>query len=308
MVSAGDDLGLPEPAGRPVAVLGAGTLGRRVALMFATRGGEVRISDPDAHQLGAAVRYVDGALPEVLAQVEGGRVGRVTATADLALAVAGAWLVVEAVPERLDLKRTLFARLDALAPPDAVLATNSSSYPSSRLCDVVGRPERLVNTHFYMPPERTAVEVMSCGSTDPAVVALLMRVLPAYGLRPYEVRRESVGFIYNRIWAAIKREALAVVEEGVATPQEVDELFELNLGASRGPFRRMDAVGLDVVLDIEEHYAAERPGLPEGPRRLLREMLAAGRLGDKSGGGFYNATGEPAPDEPPPPAGPTPGA
>jgi 3-hydroxybutyryl-CoA dehydrogenase len=154
-----------------------------------------------------------------------------------------------------------------------------------------------------MPPQRTAVEVMSCGSTDPAVVALLLRALPAYGLRPYEVRRESVGFIYNRIWAAIKREALAVVEEGVATPQEVDELFELNLGTSRGPFRRMDAVGLDVVLDIEEHYAAERPGLPEGPRRLLREMLAAGRLGDKSGGGFYDSTDEPASGEPPPPAG-----
>ena len=303
MVSSGDAVVLPEPGGRPVAVVGAGTLGRRIALMFATRGGEVRISDPEAEQRAAAVRYVAGALPELVTQVEGGLAGRVTATADLALAVAGAWLVVEAVPERLDLKRSVFARLDALAPLDAVLATNSSSYPSSRLRDVVGRPERLVNTHFYMPPERTAVEVMSCGSTDPAVVALLMRVLPAYGLRPYEVRRESVGFIYNRIWAAIKREALAVVEEGVATPQEVDELFELNLGASRGPFRRMDAVGLDVVLDIEEHYAMERPGLPEGPRRLLREMLAAGRRGDKSGGGFYDSTDDPASDEPPVSAG-----
>ena len=299
VLSDGDDVDLPEPDGRPVAVVGAGTLGRRVALMFATRGGEVRISDPEDEQRAAAVRYVAGALPVVVAQVEGGRAGRVTATADLAAAVAGAWLVVEAVPERLDLKRSVFARLDELAPPDAVLATNSSSYPSSRLLDVVRRPERLVNTHFYMPPERTAVEVMSCGSTDPAVVALLVRVLPAYGLRPFEVRRESVGFIYNRIWAAIKREALAVVEEGVATPQEVDELFELNLGTSRGPFRRIDAVGLDVVLDIEEHYAAERPGLPEGPRRLLREMLAAGRLGDKSGGGFYDSSGEGAREDTP---------
>jgi 3-hydroxybutyryl-CoA dehydrogenase len=88
----------------------------------------------------------------------------------------------------------------------------------------------------------------------------------------------------------------------VATPQEVDELFELNLGTSRGPFRRMDAVGLDVVLDIEEHYAEERPELPEGPRRLLREMLAAGRLGDKSGGGFYNS-GDPGPGKASPPSG-----
>ena len=280
---------VPDPADRPVAVIGAGTLGRRIALMLATCGGEVRISDPDAASREAALAYVAGALPDVVRRVEGGRAGRVTALADLAAAVAGAWLVVEAVPERLELKRSVFARLDEVAPPDAVLATNSSSYPSSRLVDAVRRPERLVNTHFYMPPDRTAVEVMSCGRTDPAVVALLMRTLPAYGLRPFEVRRESVGFVYNRIWAAIKREALAVVEEGVATPQEVDELFSLNLGTTRGPFRRMDAVGLDVVLDIEEHYAAERPGLPEGPRRLLREMLEQGRLGDKSGGGFYDA-------------------
>lgn len=286
---------LPEPAGRPVAVLGAGTLGRRIALMLATRGGEVRISDPDAGQRAAAVRYVADALPGVLELVEGGRAGRVTATDDVAEAVSQAWLVVEAVPERLDLKRSVFARLDELAPPDAVLATNSSSYPSSRLRDVVRRPGRLVNLHFTMPPERRAVEVMSCGSTDPAVLALLVHVLPSYGLRPYEARRESVGFVYNRIWAAIKREALAVVEEGVATPQEVDELFELNLGTTRGPFRRMDAVGLDVVLDIEEHYAAERPGLPEGPRRLLREMIAEGRLGDKTGGGFYDLTVETQP-------------
>ncbi len=285
--------GPPDPAGRPVAVVGAGTLGRRIALMLATRGGEVRISDPDAGSREAAVEYATRALPAVASRVEGGRAGLVTSTADLADAVAGAWLVVEAVPERLELKLQVFARLDELADADAVLATNSSSYPSSRLVEAVRRPERLVNTHYYMPPERTAVEVMSCGRTDPAVVALLLRELPAYGLQPFEVRRESVGFIYNRIWAAIKREALAVVEEGVATPQEVDELFGLNLGTTRGPFRRMDAVGLDVVLDIEEHYAEERPGLPEGPRRLLRQMLDAGRLGDKSGGGFYDAAEDP---------------
>ncbi len=275
-------------AARPIAVIGAGTLGRRIALMLATQGGDVRISDPSAEQREAAVRYAEGLLPEVVDQIAGGRTGAVRAVDDLAAAVDGVWLVVEAVPERLEVKRPLFTDLDRLAPTDAVLASNSSSYPTSHLVSCVQRPERLVNTHFYMPPERTAVEVMSCGQTDPAVIALLMEVLPSYGLRPFEVRRESTGFIYNRIWAAIKREALAVVEEGVATPEEVDELFGLNLGTTRGPFARMDAVGLDVVLDIEEHYAGERPGLPEGPRRLLREMLEAGRLGEKNGRGFYD--------------------
>jgi 3-hydroxybutyryl-CoA dehydrogenase len=108
---------------------------------------------------------------------------------------------------------------------------------------------------------------MSCGRTDEAVIELLMETAPSFGLVPFRVRRESVGFNYNRIWAAIKREALAVVAEGVATPEEVDHIFKLTLGARNGPFRRMDRVGLD----IEEHYAAIREGIPEAPRRLLRE-------------------------------------
>ena len=277
-----------DVAQRPMAVVGAGTLGRRIALMLATQGGEVRIFDVAQEPREAATAFVARHLPALLERIEGGSAGRVVACAELAEAVADAWLVVEALPERLELKREVFAELDRLAPADAVLATNSSSYPSSRLVDAVSRPERLVNTHFYMPPDSIAVEVMSCGRTDAAVVDLLMDVLPRYGVVPFRVRRESVGFIYNRIWAAIKREALAVVAEGVATPEEVDRIYTLTLGARFGPFRAMDRVGLDVVLDIEKHYAAVRDGVPEEPRRLLREYLDAGRLGRKSGRGFYD--------------------
>jgi 3-hydroxybutyryl-CoA dehydrogenase len=273
---------------RPVAVIGAGTLGRRIALMLATRGGEVRVYDIAADQRGAAVRFVERGLPPLLEGVPDRSPGTVVPSAELAEAVAGAWLVIEAAPERLDLKRRIFADLDRLAPPDAILASNSSSFPTSALIGDVSRPERVVNTHFYRPPERNAVEIMSCGRTDEAVLDLLMETAPGFGLVPFRVRRESVGFIYNRIWAAIKREALAVVAEGVATPAEVDHIFELTLGTQNGPFRRMDDVGLDVVLDIEEHYAAVREGIPEAPRRLLREYVAKGWLGAKSGRGFYD--------------------
>jgi 3-hydroxybutyryl-CoA dehydrogenase len=103
-----------------------------------------------------------------------------------------------------------------------------------------------------------------------------------------------VGFIYNRIWAAIKRESLAVVAEGVSTPQVVDQLFQSVLG-SLGPFRRMDKVGLDVVLDIEEHYAAIRPGIPAEPHQLLKRYIERGHLGIKSGKGFYSDYEEKAP-------------
>jgi 3-hydroxybutyryl-CoA dehydrogenase len=273
---------------RPVAVVGAGTLGRRVALMFATRGGASRIFDVADEQRADAEAYVTRRLPVAVARMEGATAGTISTHASLADAVDGAWLVVEAVPERLELKRSIFADLDEVAPSDAILGTNSSSYPSSRLAGHVSRPERLLNMHFYMPPQSPAVELMSCGHTDPAIVALLMERLPRYGLVPFEVMAESTGFIYNRIWAAIKREALAVVDEGVSTPEDVDRIFTLSLGAPFGPFRMMDAVGLDVVLDIEEHYAADRDGVPEGPRALLRRYLDEGRLGAKAGRGFYD--------------------
>ena len=109
----------------------------------------------------------------------------------------------------------------------------------------------------------------------------------AYGLVPFRVRRESDGFIFNRIWAAIKRECLMVVEEGVAPPEDVDAMWEIFTRPGVPPFRLMDRVGLDVVLAIEEHYAAVRDGIPEGPRKLLHEYIDQGRLGVKSGRGFY---------------------
>ena len=139
-----------------------------------------------------------------------------------------------------------------------------------------------------MPPEVNAVEIISCGYTDAAVIELLLRRLPAYGLVPFHVQRESVGFIYNRIWAAIKREALAVIAEGVSSPQEVDRIFSAVLRAPVGPFQLMDRVGLDVVLDIENHYAAIQPGLPVSPRHLLDEYVRNNWLGIKTGKGFYN--------------------
>ncbi|MEU9358527.1 3-hydroxyacyl-CoA dehydrogenase NAD-binding domain-containing protein [Streptomyces sp. NPDC048301] len=277
-----------DPMSRPVTVIGAGTLGRRIALMFATRGGSVRVYDPVQEAGQAACAYVEQHVAEVAAGIEGGTPGTVSATTELAEALAGAWLVVEAVPEHLDLKKRIFADLDRTADADAILASNSSSYPTSAFIDHVAHPERVLNMHFYMPPAQSAVDLMSSGRTDRAVLDLLLRELPHYGVFPFEARRESTGFIFNRVWAAIKREALSVVAEGVSTPRDVDAMWMINMGGVAGPFRTMDRVGLDVVLDIENHYAAENPGLPTGPRELLRGYVDAGHLGVKSGRGFYD--------------------
>lgn len=272
---------------RPTAVIGSGTLGQRIALMLASAGGVVRLYDPSPDQAEAGRLYAERELRNVVAARQGATAGRVSVAISLEDALADVWMAVEAVPERLDLKTKLFGDLDRLAPADAVLASNSSSYPSSQFIGEVSRPERVVNTHYYMPPEQAAVEIMSCGRTDDAVIALLMERLPAYGLVPFHVRSESVGFIFNRIWAAVKREALAVVAEGASTPEDVDRIAHVLTGAPGGPFRMMDKVGLDVVLDIEEHYAATRPGVPTGPRELLGKYVGEGRLGVKSGRGFY---------------------
>ncbi|WP_377273210.1 3-hydroxyacyl-CoA dehydrogenase family protein [Peterkaempfera sp. SMS 1(5)a] len=275
---------------RPVAVIGAGTLGRRIALMFAVRGGLVRIFDKSAPAGEAARKYVEKNVARVAASIEGGKPGRAVVTNDLAEALAEAWLVVEAVPEHLDLKKQIFGELDRIAPPDTILASNSSSYASDEFIDRVEHPERVLNVHFYMPPAQNAVDLMSDGRTDPGIMELLKRELPRYGVFPFEAQKKSTGFIFNRIWAAIKREALEEVAEGVSTPQDIDEMWKINTGIPTGPFQMMDQVGLDVVLDIENHYAAENPNLPTGPRELLKKYVDAGHLGVKTGQGFYTHT------------------
>ncbi|MFC5112322.1 3-hydroxyacyl-CoA dehydrogenase family protein, partial [Amycolatopsis halotolerans] len=153
------------------------------------------------------------------------------------------------MPERLDIKIPLWGQIDEAAPADTIFATNSSSYPSRMMAEKVRDKSRLCNIHFYMPPTANAVDLMSDGETGRTVLDTLLGVLPEFGIHPFEARKESVGFIFNRVWAAIKRESLAVVAEGVARPEDVDGMFKINWHLPYGPFQMMDQVGLDVVLD-----------------------------------------------------------
>jgi 3-hydroxybutyryl-CoA dehydrogenase len=272
---------------RPVAVIGAGTLGRRIALMFASRGGVVRIYARREEQLASATQYVAEALPRVIEGRGFGEPGVATATTSLAEALDGAWLAVESAPEKLEIKIPLWGEIDRMASPDTIFATNSSSYPSRLMAENVRDKTRLCNTHFYMPPEINALDLMSDGETDRGLLDTLLTVLPEFGVYPFEARKECTGFIFNRVWAAIKRESLAVVADGVARPEDVDGMFKLNLGVQVGPFQLMDLVGLDVALDIENHYVEEFPYLPTGARDLLQAYVDAGKLGVKTGEGFY---------------------
>ena len=274
-------------ADRPITVVGGGNLGRRIALMLSLQGAEVRVYDTSLAVAKSALEYIATQRHRAVEELGGNPAVRLAASDNLADALRDSWLVVESVPDRLGLKQAIFADLDQMAAADAVLASNSSSFASAEFIGGVNSPERVLNMHFYMPPEVRSVELMSSGHTDPRIIELLMAELPKYALLPHRVRKQSAGFIFNRIWAAIKRESLLVVAEGVAEPRDVDALFADLFKSEITPFRFMDEVGLDVVLEIENHYC-KLAGVENKSAPMLEEYIAKGRLGVKSGHGFYN--------------------
>ncbi|GJN76132.1 3-hydroxyacyl-CoA dehydrogenase, NAD binding domain [Purpureocillium lilacinum] len=272
---------LPSTHGRVVTVLGGGVLGRRIACAWAASGFDVTIRDPSAEQRIAAKHYCDTSMPQYS---DSSRRGTVRAVEDMAASVSDAWLVIEAVPEKLPLKISTFAELETLAPGDAILCSNSSSLKSR---DMVGglRPQtrrRVLNMHYYMPPGNRIVELMTDGETDERIFPFLVERLREIGMHPFVARKESTGLIFNRLWAAIKREVLNILAEEVSTPEEVERMWkEMYVNNHSGPVAMMDAVGLDTVSFIEQHYIDER-GLPDAPVKFLQSYIDAGKLGAKS--------------------------
>lgn len=181
-------------------------------------------------------------------------------------------------------------QLDLVAPADTIVASNSSSYAIGEIIRglQLKHSNRILSAHSYWPPETSAIEIMGHRETDPQHVQTMLRRCDEHGFKSFHVKRESTGYIYNRIWAAIKREALLTASEKVATPEEIDEIFKEVLKTPLGPFQQMDVVGLDVVLDIEEHYAEKRKNVPAEPRQYLKQFIEKGKLGVKSGQGFYS--------------------
>ncbi|KAK5991879.1 3-hydroxyacyl-CoA dehydrogenase-like protein LAM1 [Cladobotryum mycophilum] len=275
---------LPPTEGRTVAVLGGGVLGRRIACAWAAGGFDVTIRDPSQEQRIAAVHYCDTSMSQYS---DNEKRGKVEAFADLQSAVEKAWLVIEAVPEYLPLKISTFEDLEKLTTADTILVTNSSSYKSREMVQTLKKEtqQRILNMHYYMPPGNRIVELMTDGETHENIFPFLVEKLKAVDMHPYVARKESTGLIFNRLWAAIKREILYILDEGVADPEEIDELWEeMWSDKSSGPVAKMDAVGLDTVSFIEQHYIAERH-LPDTPIAFLKKYIDAGKLGAKSGKG-----------------------
>ncbi|KAK2774715.1 hypothetical protein FQN53_003522 [Emmonsiellopsis sp. PD_33] len=279
---------------RPVVVLGAGVLGRRIACIWASGGYDVIIRDPSAQQRADGIEYAQENV-DSYARKTGKQPGTVKAVEDLKEALENAWLVIEAVPEKIQLKIDTFAELEALAPADCILASNSSSYRSSEMLAKVSAAakSRILNMHYYMPPQCMIVELMTDGYTDEAIFPFIVKLSKEVATLPYVARKESTGFIFNRLWAAVKREILTILAEGVSVPEEIDSMWDEMFVKSRlTPCITMDTIGLDTVAFIEGHYIDERGLSSEKTVDFLkRNYLDHGKLGNKSSkGGLYPVT------------------
>ena len=210
-------------------------------------------------------------------------------TDSLPEAVAQVDFVIEAVPEILSLKCDVFQKLDALCAPHTILATNSSSIRIARIESATDRPDRVLNAHFVQPIwKHPFVELMAGTQTSEETLQSVRGFMEETGVIPVQVRKQSTGFIYNRIWRAIKKEALRVVDSGVATVEDVDRTWMIQMETSMGPFGMMDVIGLDVVRDIEMVYFQESGDPSDAPPKVLLDKIAQGELGVKTGKGFYS--------------------
>jgi 3-hydroxybutyryl-CoA dehydrogenase len=280
------------------AVVGTGTMGRGFAQLLALAGVDCAVADLDA----AAAR--ERCIAEATAFAQAGlmpgdapdRVARrVRAAAGAAAASEGAELVLEAVTEDPEVKAAVYAEVEAAAPAEAVIATNTSAIPIASLADGLRRPERFCGAHWFNPALWVpCVELIAAPRTDPAVLERLEALLERLGKRPVRVG-DSAGFVGNRIQFALFREAAAVVAEGLATAEQVDDVVRHSFGwrlPFLGPFRIADYAGLDVydgAFRAMEARFGERLAAPP----LLRELVAQGRLGVKSGGGFLGEEPDP---------------
>ncbi len=279
---------------RRIAVLGAGTMGHGIAQVAAMSGFEVRLQDIDSERLDAARRFVDANLQK---GIERGKVTEdqrqttlngLRTEVDLQTATDDADLVVEAAPERLSLKKEIFGRLSQLCREDTVLATNTSSLPITEIAAGTLNPSRVIGMHFFNPPHiLKLLELVTAIQTTTETLELARQVGERMG-KEVIIVKDSPGFATSRLGVILALEAIRMVEAGVARPEDIDKAMTLGYNHPMGPLRLTDLVGLDVRLAIADHLHREIGGDQYQAPPLLRQMVRAGKLGKKSGEGFYD--------------------
>lgn len=280
-----------ESSSRTIGVLGTGTMGAGIVQLAAQSGYAVVACDTSPQSLERAENYVrrglsrfaeSGIIPDAEKAYE--RIDWTTGPGDM----SGAEAIIEAIVEKVEPKKTALAMLDELLPPDSLLLTNTSSISITDLASATRRPERVCGTHFFTPPPlREAVEV-PCGMlTSDETVERVKELIISFGKEPIVVRKDVPGFVANRFLMPMLIEACRLLEEGVASKEDIDLLVKKGIGFPVGPFELGDMIGLDVGLDVISYVYDELGESYYTPPRILKEMVRAGKLGRKSGEGFY---------------------
>ena len=277
---------------RQIAVIGTGTMGRGIAYLSAVAGYDTILHDVDASALDSARASIESMLKK---GVEKGKVAdsaarnamqRIQVMTELEPAVRTADLIIEAVPEDLDLKKNLFSQADVICGEETILASNTSSISITKLAGSVERRGQFVGMHFFNPPHAMKlIEIVRGERTSDRTIEQAREVAEKMGKQPIVVR-DSPGFATSRLGIAIGLEAMRMLEDGVASAEDIDRAMELGYNHPMGPLRLSDLVGLDVRLGIAE-YLASTLGPRFEPPEILRRMVREGKLGRKSGRGFY---------------------
>ena len=279
---------------KKVVVIGTGTLGTQIAIQAAYYGYQVRAYDEDPEVLPKMIQKLMGTMkllgraPTMPVDEWEKAASKVKLTKDMGEALNEADLVIEAIPEYLELKRNAWAKIDSLAPPGAILATNSSSIPIGRIESATQRPEQCLNMHFYQPAMSwNIVDVMGGTKTYPEVLETAKQFVRSIHCIPLTVKKEILGFCFNSVWRAVKKQTLYLWGNGFVDYQDIDRAWMVMFTPSHGPFFMMDLVGLDVVYDIEMSYYNESKDPQDLPPKALKEMIDRKELGVKTGKGFY---------------------
>ncbi len=278
---------------RTIGVLGTGTMGAGIVQVAAQSGYLVVACDASVEALERAQLYVrdglgrfarKGVIPEEEVEDAYGRIHWTVDPED----ITGAEAAIEVIVERVEPKKEVLAALDALLPPDSLILTNTSSISITDLASATNRPDKVCGAHFFTPPPlREAVEVVRGLLTSDETVERVKELITSFGKLPVVIQKDVPGFVANRFLMPMLIEAARLLEEGVATREEIDLIVKKGIGFPIGPFELGDLIGLDVGLDVISYMHQELGEPYYAPPRLLKDMVRAGRLGRKTGAGFY---------------------
>lgn len=281
---------------KQIAILGAGLMGHGITQVAAQVGKyEVWMRDVEQRFIDSGMGMIKDSLQRFVrknALSESGMketLARIHPTTDTKEAVQNADLIIEAIPEILRIKREVLAEVEKYAKPDAYIVSNTSSISITELASATKRPEKFCGMHFFNPPQlMSLVEIVRGAKTSDETVQTIKQVSERMGKQTVIVKRDSPGFIVNRILVPALNEAVALVQEGVADIEDIDKAVTLGLNWPMGPMRLLDYVGLDTTLSIAEVLVSETGDPKYRPNLLLRQMVRAGLLGRKTGKGFYD--------------------